>query len=47
MPSLGPTTLSGRFVRLEPLRKNHLDALLEAATDDRIWGLAPQEAANG
>lgn len=37
MPALGPVTLSGRFVRLEPLRKDHLAALLEAAADDRIW----------
>ena len=28
---LGPWTLEGRFVRLEPLRRNHADALVEAA----------------
>ncbi len=28
---LGPCTLEGRFVRLEPLRRNHADALVEAA----------------
>jgi RimJ/RimL family protein N-acetyltransferase len=27
---LGPCTLEGRFVRLEPLRRNHADALVEA-----------------
>jgi RimJ/RimL family protein N-acetyltransferase len=36
-PLLGPVTRSGRFVRLEPLRPEHLDGLLAAAQDDRIW----------
>jgi N-acetyltransferase len=29
--SIGPCTLSGRFVRLEPLRRNHAKALFDAA----------------
>lgn len=37
MPPLGPTTLSGRMIRLEPLRPAHRDGLLEAARDNRIW----------
>jgi RimJ/RimL family protein N-acetyltransferase len=30
-----PFSLAGRFVRLVPLEAHHVDALLEAATDDR------------
>jgi len=30
-----PITLSGRLVRLEPMREDHLGPLLEAATEDR------------
>lgn len=39
-----PATLSGRHVRLEPLRLEHAEALL-AASDPRIWefALAPME----
>lgn len=37
----GPVTLSGRFVRLEPLGPAHLGGLLEAAQDDRIWTWLP------
>jgi len=32
-----PITLSGRFVRLEPLCKEHAEGLLEAASDPIIW----------
>ncbi|MFZ5815120.1 MAG: GNAT family N-acetyltransferase [Bacillota bacterium] len=42
MPTLGPVTLSGRYVRLEPLRMHHLDPLLEAGSDDRIWAWLPR-----
>jgi N-acetyltransferase len=39
---LGPVTLEGRFVRLEPLRKEHREALLEAAQAlDWGWFLHP------
>jgi len=41
MSALGPVTLSGRFIRLEPLRPAHCDGLLEAAQDDRIWAWLP------
>jgi len=30
-----PITLTGRLVRLEPMREEHLEPLLEAATEDR------------
>ena len=32
-----PVTLSGQFVRLEPLSKGHAEGLLEAASDPIIW----------
>jgi len=32
-----PVTLEGRHVRLEPLRMEHAQALLEAADEDDIW----------
>jgi len=40
--TLGPVTLEGRFVRLEPLRENHSSALTEVARKmDWGWMLAP------
>jgi len=42
MPAPGPVTLSGRFVRLEPLRPVHGNGLLQAARDDRIWQWLPR-----
>jgi len=41
--SLGPVTLSGSAVRLEPLRHNHLDGLVRAAADERIWTWLPRD----
>src|SRR2546428_12837270 len=39
---LGPCTLEGRFVRLEPLRSNHAAALTEIGRGmDWGWMLAP------
>ncbi len=39
---IGPFTLKGKFVRLEPLRKNHADGLAEAAAKlDWAWMLGP------
>ncbi len=32
-----PVTLKGRFVRLEPLAMEHVPALTEVGSDDRIW----------
>lgn len=34
---LEPVTLTGRLVRLEPLRHDHHDGLVEAASDGRMW----------
>ncbi len=43
--SLGPVTLDGRFVRLEPLRGNHASALTEVArTMDWGWMLSPLQS---
>ncbi len=41
---LDPFVLSGRFVRLEPLAESHVDALAEAAGEDRStyeWAYVP------
>lgn len=35
--SIGPVELSGRFVRLVPLRLEHLPALADAGSDPSIW----------
>jgi RimJ/RimL family protein N-acetyltransferase len=34
-----PTTLTGRYVVLEPLRQDHHDGLVEAARDGELWRL--------
>jgi N-acetyltransferase len=42
---LEPFTLQGRFVRLEPLAESHVDALVEAAAEDRSnyqWTYTPE-----
>lgn len=39
--NIEPVTLEGRFVRLEPLSFDHLDALLEAGADHEIWRYMP------
>lgn len=44
--ALGPVTLSGRFVHLEPLGPAHLEGLLEAAQDERIWTWLPKTLAS-
>ncbi len=36
-----PITLSGRFVRLEPLSANHVPGLAAVGMDDEIWQLMP------
>jgi RimJ/RimL family protein N-acetyltransferase len=35
--NISPVTLEGRFVRLEPLTMDHLDALCEVGMDEDIW----------
>ena len=48
---VGPVTLEGHGVRLEPLTPEHRQALVAAASDGRLWDLwftsvpTPQEAA--
>jgi len=39
MPFLEPVTLTGDLVTLEPLHADHHDALVEAASDGRLWEL--------
>jgi RimJ/RimL family protein N-acetyltransferase len=41
MPSLGPITLSGQHIRLEPMRSGHAAALLEAGRAGEIWEWMP------
>jgi N-acetyltransferase len=45
--SLGPVTLAGRFVALEPLEPRHHDALIAAAADPEIWTYIPFDAREG
>ncbi len=35
--ALGPVTLEGKYIRLEPMRPNHAQALLQAAQAPQIW----------
>ena len=39
MNRIHPTTLTGKYVVLEPLRQNHHDGLVEAARDGELWDL--------
>ena len=39
MPWLAPITLSGHHATLEPLSQDHLDDLVEAVQDGRLWEL--------
>jgi RimJ/RimL family protein N-acetyltransferase len=51
MITVAPVTLESRGVRLEPLTPAHVDALIEAASDGKLWDLwytaipAPDKAA--
>jgi N-acetyltransferase len=42
--ALGPRTLTGRFIALEPLDERHYDALLAAAADPETWTYIPVES---
>ena len=42
--NLQPVTLTGRFVRLEPLSLDHVAALAEIGTDESIWQWNPSQA---
>ena len=44
---LGPRTLTGRFIALEPLEERHHAELLRAAADPEIWTYIPVDAGNG
>ncbi len=44
MPSLGPVTLTGRHVLLEPMRAEHAPALLEAGRSTEVWEFMPARA---
>jgi RimJ/RimL family protein N-acetyltransferase len=39
--ALGPVTLNGTHIRLEPMRPSHAPALLEAGRDEAIWSWMP------
>ena len=41
---LGPRTLTGRFIALEPLDERHRDGLLAAAADPETWTYIPVES---
>jgi RimJ/RimL family protein N-acetyltransferase len=41
MPVLGPTTLQGKHIRLEPLRREHAPALVAAGQAPEIWAWLP------
>ncbi|MFT4048076.1 MAG: GNAT family protein [Solimonas sp.] len=43
---LSPVTLASQHVRLEPLRREHLDALIAAGADPAIWAWFPQDFAS-
>ncbi|WP_026555958.1 GNAT family N-acetyltransferase [Arthrobacter sp. 35W] len=36
---IGPVTLHGKYVTLEPLSEDHCDELIEAASDGDLWNL--------
>jgi RimJ/RimL family protein N-acetyltransferase len=41
LAALGPITLSGNHIRLEPMRPSHARALLEAGRDEAVWTWMP------
>lgn len=44
MPSLGPVTLTGTHVILEPMRAEHASGLLEAGRSAEVWEFMPARA---
>ncbi len=40
---IAPVTLTGRFVRLEPLTRDHIDALARWAYDPALWEWTPTQ----
>jgi RimJ/RimL family protein N-acetyltransferase len=45
--SLGPRTLTGRFIALEPLEEHHHEDLLRAAADPETWTYIPVDPDKG
>jgi RimJ/RimL family protein N-acetyltransferase len=45
--SLGPRTLTGRHIALEPLEERHHDGLLKAAADPETWTYIPVDPKDG
>ena len=45
--SLGPRTLIGRFIALEPLEERHHEELLRAAADPETWTYIPVDPGKG
>jgi RimJ/RimL family protein N-acetyltransferase len=41
---IAPVTLTGRFVRLEPLTRDHIDALARFAYEPSLWEWMPTQA---
>ena len=46
MASLGPITLTGKHIRLEPMRQEHAAALLEAGRASQVWEWMPTRPVN-
>ncbi|HEV3462259.1 MAG TPA: GNAT family protein [Candidatus Dormibacteraeota bacterium] len=46
MAPLGPITLTGVHIRLEPMRPSHARALLTAGRDEAIWSWMPARPVN-
>lgn len=44
---LGPKTLTGRFVALEPLEERHTQDLIGAAEDSSLWTYMPLDMSKG
>src|SRR5512136_2121988 len=42
-----PVTLQGKYVRLEPLKMDHLDPLWSIGQDPELWKLAPYQIDSG
>ena len=42
---MAPVTLTGRHVRLDPLSRDHLDALVAVGLDADLWRLSPRAVA--
>ena len=45
--SLGPRTLTGRFITLEPMEQRHHAGLIAAAADPETWRYIPFDVSKG